>query len=50
MAFIKQAAHELGIKEEIIRRDVGKVLFKLEELQRRADQKGACSRRKRRSR
>jgi DNA primase catalytic core len=32
MAFIKQAAEELGIKEEIIRRDVGKVLFKLEEL------------------
>jgi hypothetical protein len=32
MAFIKQAAEELGIKEEIVRRDVGKVLFKLEEL------------------
>jgi DNA primase catalytic core len=32
MAFVKQAAEELGIKEEIIRRDVGKVLFKLEEL------------------
>jgi DNA primase catalytic core len=32
MAFIKQVAEELGIKEEIIRRDVGKVLFKLEEL------------------
>ena len=31
-AFIKQAAEELGIKEEIVRRDVGKVLFKLEEL------------------
>jgi DNA primase catalytic core len=31
-AFIKQAAEELGVKEEIIRRDVGKVLFKLEEL------------------
>lgn len=32
MAFVKQAASELGIKEEILRRDVGKVLFKLEEL------------------
>ena len=32
MAFVRQAAEELGIKEEIIRRDVGKVLFKLEEL------------------
>ncbi len=32
MAFIKQAAEELGIKEEIIRRDVGKVLMKLEEV------------------
>ena len=32
MAFIKQAAEELGIKEEIIRRDVGKVLLKLEEV------------------
>jgi hypothetical protein len=32
MTFIKQAAEELGIKEEIVRRDVGKLLFKLEEL------------------
>jgi len=32
MAFIKQAAKELGIKEEIIRQEVGKVLLKLEEL------------------
>jgi DNA primase catalytic core len=32
MTFIKQAAEELGIKEEIVRRDLGKVLFKLEEL------------------
>jgi len=31
-AFVKQAAEELGIKEEIVRRDVGRVLFKLEEL------------------
>ncbi len=32
MAFIKQAAEELGIREEILRRDVGRVLLKLEEL------------------
>jgi hypothetical protein len=32
MAFCKQAVEELGIKEEIIRRGVGQVLFKLEEL------------------
>jgi DNA primase catalytic core len=32
MAFAKQAAEELGIKEEIVRRDVGRVLLKLEEL------------------
>lgn len=32
MAFVKQAAAELGIKEEIVGRDVSKVLFKLEEL------------------
>jgi DNA primase catalytic core len=32
MAFIKQAAEELGIKEEIVRHDVGKVLLKLEEV------------------
>jgi DNA primase catalytic core len=31
--FIKQAAEELGIKEEIIRRDLGRVLLKLEEMQ-----------------
>jgi DNA primase catalytic core len=31
--FTKQAAEELGIKEEIIRRDLGRVLLKLEELQ-----------------
>ena len=30
MAFCKQAAEELGIKEEIIRRDVGQVLMQLE--------------------
>jgi hypothetical protein len=32
MAFVKQAAAELGIKEEIVGRDLSKVLFKLEEL------------------
>ena len=30
---MKQAAEELGIKEEVIRRDLGRVLLKLEELQ-----------------
>jgi DNA primase catalytic core len=32
-AFTKQAAEELGIKEEVVRRDLGQVLLKLEELQ-----------------
>lgn len=31
--FTKQAAEELGVKEEVIRRDLGRVLLKLEELQ-----------------
>lgn len=31
--FTKQAAEELGTKEEVIRRDLGRVLLKLEELQ-----------------
>ena len=31
--FTKQAAEELGIKEEVMRRDLGRVLLKLEELQ-----------------
>jgi DNA primase catalytic core len=31
--FTKQAAEELGIKEEVIRRDLGRVLMKLEEMQ-----------------
>jgi DNA primase catalytic core len=31
--FMKQAAEELGIKEDVIRRDLGRVLLKLEELQ-----------------
>jgi DNA primase catalytic core len=32
--FIKQAAHELAVKEEVIHREVGQVWLKLEELQR----------------
>jgi DNA primase catalytic core len=32
-AFVKQAAHELGVTEEVVRRDLGKVLSKLEQLQ-----------------
>jgi len=31
--FTKQAAQEIGLKEEVIRRDLGRVLMKLEELQ-----------------
>jgi DNA primase len=31
--FIKQAAEELGLKEDVIKKDLGKVLLKLEELQ-----------------
>jgi DNA primase catalytic core len=31
--FMKQAAEELGIKEDVIRRDLGRVLLKLEEMQ-----------------
>lgn len=31
--FTKQASEELGIKEDVIRRDLGRVLLKLEELQ-----------------
>jgi len=31
--FTRQAAEELGLKEEVIRRDLGRVLMKLEELQ-----------------
>jgi DNA primase catalytic core len=32
-SFTKQAAEELGVKEEVIRRDLGRVLMKLEEMQ-----------------
>jgi hypothetical protein len=31
--FTKQAGEELGLKEEVVRRDLGRVLLKLEELQ-----------------
>jgi hypothetical protein len=31
--FTKQAAQEIGLKEEVIRRDLGRILMKLEELQ-----------------
>jgi DNA primase len=31
--FTKQAAQEIGVKEDVIRRDLGRVLMKLEELQ-----------------
>ncbi|MGH9638462.1 MAG: CHC2 zinc finger domain-containing protein [Bryobacteraceae bacterium] len=31
--FVKQASEELGVKEEVIRRDLGHVLLKLEDLQ-----------------
>jgi DNA primase len=31
--FVKQASEELGVKEEVIQRDLGRVLLKLEELQ-----------------
>jgi DNA primase catalytic core len=32
-AFVKQAASELGVKEEIVQRDLGRVLIELEQLQ-----------------
>ena len=32
-AFLKQASDELGVKEDVIRKDLGRVLLKLEELQ-----------------
>ena len=31
--YVKQAAEELGVKEEVIKKDLGKVLLRLEELQ-----------------
>ena len=37
--FVKQAAEELSVKEEVISRDLGRVLWKLEELQREMIQK-----------
>ena len=44
--FIKQTAEELGVKEEIIHRDLGRVWLKLEELRDRADQTGPAARRR----
>jgi DNA primase catalytic core len=32
-AYVKQAAHELGVTEEVVRKDLGKILMKLEGLQ-----------------
>ena len=37
--YSKQAGEELGVKEEVVSRDLGKVLWKLEELQRQMIQK-----------
>ena len=39
MAYIKQAAIELGIEQKVVKRDVGKVLVKLEALQEEQIQK-----------
>lgn len=39
LAFAKQAATELGLREEIVAKDLGRVLLKLEELQDQAIQK-----------
>ncbi len=36
LGFVKQAAAELGVEEEVVRHDVGRVLLKLEELQQQA--------------
>ncbi len=33
MVFLKQAAIEMGVKEDVVKRDLGRVLLKLEELQ-----------------
>ena len=37
--YSKQAGEELGVKEEVVSRDLGRVLWKLEELQRQQIQK-----------
>jgi DNA primase catalytic core len=39
LMYSKQAGEELGVKEEVVWRDLGKVLWKLEELQRQMIQK-----------
>src|SRR5690606_35353821 len=38
-AYIKQASEELGVEERVIKRDLGVVLLKLEELQEKAQRK-----------
>ena len=48
-AFTKQASEELSVKEEVLRRDLGRVLLKLERAAGRADPK-ALIRRSRKSR
>jgi hypothetical protein len=45
-AFVKQAAAELGLREEAVKRDLGKVLLKLEELQEEQIQKALEPKRK----
>ena len=47
VAFSKQAAEELHVKEEIIRHDLGQVWMKLEHAARRADRAGPCAARSR---
>src|SRR5579885_3437827 len=39
MMFSKQAGEELGVKEEVVSRDLGRMLWKIEELQRQRIQK-----------
>jgi len=38
-AFIKRAAEEIGVSEEVVRKDLGRIYWKLEELQREAIRK-----------
>lgn len=42
-AFIRQASHELAVSEEVIRHDLGRVLFKLEELQEAMSQRATAA-------
>jgi hypothetical protein len=43
--YAKQAGEELGVKEEVVSRDLGRVLWKLEELQRRRIQNALARKR-----